>query len=68
MSRFTAGGSGSVTGEQALAQLAAERHPEALAGEIPEAWAGHDLPFLPSTDPLYPEVSGRPARPLDPFQ
>jgi hypothetical protein len=40
--------------EGALAQLAAERHPEALVGEIPEAWAGHDLPLLPTID--YPDL------------
>ena len=33
--------------EQRLAQVAAERHPEAYAAELPENWAGHevDLPF-----------------------
>lgn len=26
-----------------LAQVAAERHPEAFAGELPESWAGREV-------------------------
>lgn len=33
-------------GDQRLAQLAAERHPEASAAELPESWAGHDADMV----------------------
>jgi hypothetical protein len=33
-------------GDQRLAQLAAERHPEAYAAELPESWAGHDVDMV----------------------
>lgn len=28
------------------AQVAAERHPEAYAAELPESWAGHDVDMV----------------------
>lgn len=33
-------------GDQRLAQVAAERHPEAHAAELPESWAGHDVDMV----------------------
>jgi hypothetical protein len=33
-------------GDQRLAQLAAEWHPEAFAAELPESWAGHDVDMV----------------------
>jgi hypothetical protein len=37
-------------GDQRLAQLAAERHPEAYAAELPESWAGHDVDMVFAPD------------------
>jgi hypothetical protein len=33
-------------GGHRLAQVAAERHPEANAAELPESWAGHDVDMV----------------------
>lgn len=33
-------------GGRQLAQMAAERHPEAHAAELPESWAGHDVEMI----------------------
>ena len=33
-------------GDKRLAQVAAERHPEANAAELPESWAGHDVDMV----------------------
>jgi hypothetical protein len=32
--------------DRRLAQIAAERHPEAYAAELPESWAGHDVDMV----------------------
>jgi len=32
--------------DRRLAQVAAERHPEAYAAELPESWAGHDVDMV----------------------
>jgi hypothetical protein len=44
------GTSSPLSGDQRLAQLAAERHPEAYAAELPESWAGHDVDMVYPTE------------------
>jgi hypothetical protein len=57
MAENSVGISSRLSCEQRLAQLAAERHPEAYAAELPESWAGHDV------DMVYPvERSSFPVR------
>jgi hypothetical protein len=38
---------GEPASDRCLAQVAAERHPEAYAAELPESWAGHDVEMVP---------------------
>ena len=42
---------GEPASDRRLAQVAAERHPEAYAAELPESWAGHDVEMVPLPQP-----------------